>query len=524
MKRRIISLLMTLVMALSVAMAVPVSAASAEKNAVSAAAIKITGSKYVARGKKIKLKASESVTWKSSNKKVALVTSDGTVLGLKAGKAVITATSKANKSRKAKMTITVKAKAVSKIILDTWDDWIELDLSGEDSITLEATAVPSSAAQSFSWKSSDKSVATVKNGTITAVGEGVAEITVTATDGSKKKKTVVVLVSDSEDDPDDPTPTPKPTATPTPTPKPTATPTSDPTPTPTPTPSSKKYYALLIGNGSGYATNPLTGPAYDVRAMKTTLEKLTGQNWQITMKENLSANGMKNAIASAFSGATANDVCLFYYSGHGYSDYSPDDYQGALSGVDGTPLKGSQLAYALDQATPGKVIVLLDSCGSGGLIYSNGEGAEGNVVSDRAEAERFVDSMIGAFGYFDAKYKREQEGLVSNTGELIGSKFQVLTACEYRMDSSELGNSTVSFGLFTTGVAINVAGKYPNLSTPYDGAMFRGDANKDNRITLNELCNSIQTIVEYWKTTYPQFGIDQITKKSGDNNFVMFFK
>ena len=62
----------------------------------------------IAAGKSVQLKVktvkglkSKSVTWKSSNTKVAKVSSKGKVTGLKAGNAKITATSKVNKKVKA---------------------------------------------------------------------------------------------------------------------------------------------------------------------------------------------------------------------------------------------------------------------------------------------------------------------------------------------------------------------------------------------------------------------------------------
>ena len=55
-------------------------------------------------------KASKSVKYKSSNKKIATVSSKGVVTAKKAGKATITVTSKKNKKAKAKVKITVKAK------------------------------------------------------------------------------------------------------------------------------------------------------------------------------------------------------------------------------------------------------------------------------------------------------------------------------------------------------------------------------------------------------------------------------
>lgn len=68
---------------------------------------------HVAVGKSIKLKttvkvspnkaANKKVTYKSSNKKIAKVTSGGTVKGVKTGKCKVTVTSKKNKRRKRKL-------------------------------------------------------------------------------------------------------------------------------------------------------------------------------------------------------------------------------------------------------------------------------------------------------------------------------------------------------------------------------------------------------------------------------------
>ncbi len=58
---------------------------------------------------------SKAVTWKSSNKKVATVTSKGVVKGVKAGTATITATSKKSSKVKATCKVTVKTVKVETI-------------------------------------------------------------------------------------------------------------------------------------------------------------------------------------------------------------------------------------------------------------------------------------------------------------------------------------------------------------------------------------------------------------------------
>ena len=92
---------------------------TAEAVAVKPKSIAVSASaKTVDVGSMIKLKvksvkpsnASKSVTWKTSNKKIATVTNKGIVKGLKEGTVKITATSKVNK--KVKKTIKIEVKAV----------------------------------------------------------------------------------------------------------------------------------------------------------------------------------------------------------------------------------------------------------------------------------------------------------------------------------------------------------------------------------------------------------------------------
>ena len=156
-------------------------------------AVTVEGSHYLAKGKKITLKANQNVTWKSSNKKIATVTSKGIVKGIKAGKVTITATSRKNKSLKKKWKITVLKKAVTSIKISA--PVKTLDLNKQKTVTLKAKVLPSSAAQTVTWKSSNPAVAKVNSkGKVTAIKSGKAKITAAAVDGSGRKASVTITV------------------------------------------------------------------------------------------------------------------------------------------------------------------------------------------------------------------------------------------------------------------------------------------------------------------------------------------
>ena len=142
-------------------------------------------------GKTYTLKASGTkgkITWTSSKKSVATVSSKGVVKAKKKGTAVITA-----KYRKKKLTCKVTVKQpVKSIKLNK----TSATLKKGKSLTLKATISPSSANnKAVTWSSSNKKVATVSSkGVVKAVGNGTATITVKVKDGSGKKATCKITV------------------------------------------------------------------------------------------------------------------------------------------------------------------------------------------------------------------------------------------------------------------------------------------------------------------------------------------
>ena len=120
----------------------------------------------------------QKVTWHSTNTAVAIV-ENGIVTAVSAGNATIMVTTEdGNHTATCEVTVTVSATGVA--LSET-----ELPLVKGATVTLTATVVPSDATNKrVTWSSTNTAVATVENGTVTAVSGGNATITVTSEDGN----------------------------------------------------------------------------------------------------------------------------------------------------------------------------------------------------------------------------------------------------------------------------------------------------------------------------------------------------
>lgn len=129
--------------------------------------------------------ASKAVTFKSSDKRIAVVSSKGVVTGKKAGKVKITVTSTKNKKLKKVVKITVKNLKPYSVKLNMSKKTLTV---GKTS-TLKATVKPAGVYCPVKWSSSNKAVATVStSGKITAKKAGTATITAKATQKNAKGK------------------------------------------------------------------------------------------------------------------------------------------------------------------------------------------------------------------------------------------------------------------------------------------------------------------------------------------------
>lgn len=125
----------------------------------------------------------QNVIWSSSNKAVASV-KDGEVTAVSVGEATITAKSE-DGGKKATCVVTVNPKHISVTALSL--DKTEVEMNPDDKVMMTATIAPENASnKSVLWSSSDESIATVKDGEVTALKVGEAVITAKSADGDKK--------------------------------------------------------------------------------------------------------------------------------------------------------------------------------------------------------------------------------------------------------------------------------------------------------------------------------------------------
>ena len=205
------------------------------------------------------------------------------------------------------------------------------------------------------------------------------------------------------------------------------------------------YFALLIGQSyeenSGLAD--LAGCPADALAVNAMLEQMTLTPFRTSRYTDLTAQEIREAIATVYRGATDHDICLFYYAGHGFASNNPA-MRGAIVGTDGVLVTLDELLDLLDE-WPGDKVIILDSCYSGGLLS----------IIKRYEAES------GRGGHYVLC--------------AAGSDERTQNIMDY--------TSGCSFGIFTESV-LRACGSYGLDS---GARQFPGDRNGDGAFTLSEV-------------------------------------
>ncbi len=264
-------------------------------------------------------------------------------------------------------------------------------------------------------------------------------------------------------------------------------------------PAAACYRALLIGE-TAYAKR-LNGPDNDMHFMSAMLNGLP-VGYRVLAQENATLDELIELVDIAFEGATEDDVSLFYYSGHGVTG-STEYYSGALQTVDYQYITTMDLAELLS-AIPGKVIVILDSCGSGATISdglenqmfmrnmetaqpsqtpseNTGDGQDEEVF----DPGRFNSGVIDAFMLHDSFTWEpgSSDGLL-RAGELKQSKFHVITSSAYEENSVTSQIDGVWGGVLTRAIAEGTGCTYPG--GVYGGTM-KADISRNNKLSFDEL-------------------------------------
>lgn len=133
----------------------------------------------------------KSVLWKSSDNKVATVV-NGLVTAVAKGSATITCISMSDVTKTAtcEVTVTPESIPVTGIKLSV-EDGYELFIG--KSVKIKATLEPEGAEGTIVWRTSNKKVATVKDGKVTGVKKGKVKISATAANGVKAVVTIQVV-------------------------------------------------------------------------------------------------------------------------------------------------------------------------------------------------------------------------------------------------------------------------------------------------------------------------------------------
>lgn len=278
-----------------------------------------------------------------------------------------------------------------------------------------------------------------------------------------------------------------------------------------------EYRALLIGEKTflhlgDMETETVLRNAGDAGEMGKMLGRVYGPagiRYTVTKKTDLSYGGILSAIQNTFEGSREQDVSLFFIATHGNTASDgdllmsftgdPNDEEAVAAFRANQFLSFETLASWLTTYVKGRVIVILESCGSGSAIYSADEpedGAKGTLFAGRDSAAlravaaetqgddtAFAGRAVEVFGKADPGITvMPPEGNTSpaggrkTTGSFRQPKFYVLAASAHGEDSyGYLNDAPVSplMNFFTLWLiqGIGRAGNSPADQIPKDGLL-----------------------------------------------------
>ena len=163
----------------------------------------------------------------------------------------------------------------------------------------------------------------------------------------------------------------------------------------------KNYWAVLIGiNDYPGTTNDLPYSVNEITSFQNTL--LHTRNWKqsnikILTDTNATNSSLINAITWLDENEDSNDVSLIYFAGHGSRNAEGQEYIMLYD----AKITDKELDTQLDNLE-GKIIVILDSCKSGGFIEELRQNKRVILTACSKNELTYQDDNLqsGIFGYF----------------------------------------------------------------------------------------------------------------------------
>lgn len=362
----------------------------------------------------------------STAAEVALAWSSGYVESRREGTAVITAY--AYGGARSSCRVTVEAVAVQGVSLSPE----RLTVTEGESRSLIALLEPVNATQRrLEWSSSDEGVVTVdKNGVVTAQREGAAQVTVTAADGSFSAAAEVTVAA-----------------------------------------AQPKYRALLVGEQNYAATveRVRDGSEKSVESVGSLLNTVSFADGGYYTTQTLmdgSRDEVLRAIRSTFADAREADTSLLYITCHGF-------YQAGMTFflmADGSVLSAADLEREL-RLLPGEIVLLIDCCGSGG------------VIGEAGGAEDLLDGVTGVF-----------QGAVGGA-TARGSKYRIIASAYLDQDSYRIGFGEGGMSTVFARALCDAAGWNMDRGAP---SALNADVDYDGSITFGELAAYLSKRVTWY--------------------------
>ena len=355
----------------------------------------------------------DALLWASENPDVARVLPDGSVVGVRAGTARVTAY---GMHSVASCVVTVRFVELEG--LEIAGEAIRLSV-GDDAAVLVNLSPENASDQRLRYTVRDPLIASVsRDGVVKGLQSGETVLTVANARGTASAS-IPVIVS----------------------------------------PAVRKYRALLVSEENyPFEENTVrNGSKASMQAIASLLETAEFEDASFVARgaEDLSKAELIAEIRATFRNATPLDVSLFYITCHG-------SYEGGMSFLehsDGSSISARDLEREL-RAIPGTVVVLIDSCGSGGAIGA------------ASEYESFARGITGAF----------------SGAAIRGSKYKVIASAGLDQDSYRIAfNADADAGEMATVFARALCDGVGWDLDRGDRGTMGADSNYDGSITLDEL-------------------------------------